>query len=169
MSVTFTITNAPEVKTWCECTCVINMGQPIPDCPICKGKGGHIYQEPAPGYSVDLANESARAVLRLIGLGCGDDLWGNIDIDEMPYVRRRILMALNSNVSIEAELKPASHTPGGHAGIRIEHHDNIAEIVHMGARVHNAGLSSERIRRHIHSIDRLIELAQRENQPITFG
>ena len=124
--------------------------------------------EAAPGYSANMGNSTARMILQIMGIEV-ENLCGSISLDEMPEVRRRIIKAFNTDAVVDAFVVPPSYRAGGHAGVSIEQHENRIDVVRMGAPCHNMGISNERIRRNLKSIDKLVALAQKKQKPISFG
>lgn len=99
----------------------------------------------------DMANVSAAAILRLLGVEsapCGD--W---PLARIPTLRRAIVRALSTSAAITAEVVPASAHGGPGTG---------------RARVIDGGMDQERITRNLRALDAVLAAAQAAQTSVTW-
>lgn len=168
MTVTFHITNSPQkvAETW-ECQCV-DFDGPWANCHCCQGTGQCELTEPAWPH-LNLANTNARNVLRVLGYGQEDDLYGSWEGDALATVISRCLRALNSEAQRVVAVREAYHLSGGHAGTRVVHEGNVARIERMGPETHCMGYSDERVRGRVAELLTICRKAKEEGEAVVWG
>lgn len=126
----------------------------------------HLHDDPQEDIddprSVNLANTNARAFLTFLGLGDGEDLYGNAPI---PEVRRAIMRARATfHQRAHAFVRRCEIV---HASPRVNH-DGTVEL--RPVRVHIAGIDEEYLMRQLDKLEVLVEeLAERGATHLGWG
>jgi len=98
----------------------------------------------------NFANQNAQGLLDLLGFDA-TDLYGRVEHDGLPDLRRRIIKALNSDRS--SLVTDGYELPPGHAGVAVLHdHDGVARIERRGPRVVVGGCSDEQVVRRLRAL-----------------
>lgn len=163
MSITFTVTNAPrETETYtCQCE-----GE-IEDCFECHGTGEVSFNFPAPGYSLNMANDNALNVL--VAIGFEVDYCGTLEGASLDAAIAGCLKALNSASRRAVAVREPEHRPGGHAGVRVVHEGNVARVERMGAESYVGGYSDGQVEHRVGVLLDLCRKAKETGESIVWG
>lgn len=168
MSITFSISNSPEVEGESyECMCVdYDTGKAWDECHYCKGTGRVTFMEPAWPWT-NMANTNALNVLRAIGFApVYDGVWEGETLDR---AIEGCLRALNSASRRAVATREAYHVPGGHAGVRVTHEGNVARVERMGAEVHGCAYTDETVQMRVGQILDICRKARDEGEKVCWG
>jgi hypothetical protein len=161
MSVTFWCPEAPT-KTiaceWCvryaaeEPKMLHSNGRCDPTCPG--------VEEVSEAPECNFGNSTALAVTNLLGL----DQWGGLELDEMPAVMQRIMVATNSDSARNHLVTEGSDTQE----TRMTEVDGMPTIK-TGPRVITFGNTDESTQRRLQGIQKLLTWAMKNGHPVTWG
>jgi len=124
MSVTLYVKDAPSHKEKVVCHCVeearaFDGSKADPECWACEGTGEvqeDVYEGAQP---LNMSNGNAVAILRLLGFE-GDDLYcGQIELAEIPKVRRKIMALRASSGARSSAIRMPSDTQASPNACRV--------------------------------------------------
>lgn len=155
MSITFSLAetsekSAPMVKRYCrDLYPSLREEDFIGELGVHRDEGG-CYELRSAWPEANFSNTNAFEVLRALGLPLG--YAGTVALTGLPLIRRRLLVALNSE-----------SVPG-----RIAHSGRV-EVGANGARMVDCSGDPDSLRRRLESVDRVLAAAQAEGLGITWG
>lgn len=155
MSVTFWVPGAPRTKKLLPCS--YGKGEPwacAPGarCGYCADGTEEVWESPAPELNV--ANETARVLLDVVGLPSGTEgIYGTLEAPQIASVRRRIVRALSTHLP-ERKALPGGAWGGPGTGF---------------ARVIDCGIDAERIRDRLVRLDAVLAYAQANGERVGWG
>ena len=148
MSVTFWVPQAPRTRAMVPCTY-----QGCADdnrCGYCAD--GLEEQVTSPAPDLNLANGNAAVVLAVLGIPSADvELYGSLAGDDIASTRRRIVRALNVDLTVYERANDAGMGP------------------RRGARVITQGLDTEGIRERLTRLDAVLAYAQANGHEVHWG
>lgn len=95
MSITFSIEDAPTTEEITTCYCLDDYNKPEPDCQSCSGSGEVTFLRSV-WPEINLCNRNAHVIQSLLELP--EESCGEIPVDTLPRVQRRLVHLLNSKV-----------------------------------------------------------------------
>lgn len=156
MGVQIVLTDGPEVEVAMECPCVWD-GEAEAGCPWCEGSG--TTHDILPEFMLDLANDNAIALFRVLGLPVDpQDLYGWVQPDEVADIRRSILGALNAPQRRAAGLRSEDILMTGPRAE--EQKDGTIRLLPSRPKYVEFGLDDEGIKDRLRRFDELLAKAQ---------
>ena len=169
MSVTFSAPGAPRHRVPCSlCDLAQQDGWANPNefggccAPYCDGT-----DEESTAPEVNMANGNAADVLGLLGIPTADPI-GEIGVEELAGLRRRIIRAMNTDRS--HLLREPQELEPGHAGVVVVvRDDGVPRIERRGCRAYVGGVTDEQVVRRLRGLLTLVAWAQPRGLGIAWG
>lgn len=152
MSINFFVVNGPTRQVqdidWDGTPLVDENGQPV------------MYSENE--FEINMANANARFVMGILGYRISDDGCGEFTNEELPELRRRIILVMNSNMELARE---ATEFGGELKAGEIE--GNVVRLS-QGMRIVDVGLNASQVKERLSRLYQIAEKAQEINSSVVF-